>query len=94
MGFTRMAFFATFIIPRVRASVFDIMIAAKLPPMVIKTEGILIKIMKLNYNHDKEKITCGFSKWRGGDGAVGSDKVTAHLEGTSWKITKEEMWIS
>jgi hypothetical protein len=57
-------------------------------------KGILITISKLKYDEKQEKITCAMEKWRSGLGAVGSDKVTAQLEGKEWKVTKEGMWIS
>ena len=57
-------------------------------------KGILIKITDLKYDKEKKEITCAISKWRGGLGAVGSDKVTAILSGEGWKITQEGSWIS
>lgn len=56
--------------------------------------GILITISKINYDKEKEKITCSIKKWRGGDGAVGSDDVTAKYKDEKWTITKDGMWIS
>jgi hypothetical protein len=57
-------------------------------------KGILIKLSNMEYNKDKEKITCAISKWRSGLGAIGSEDVTAEYDGTQWKISKEGMWIS
>lgn len=57
-------------------------------------EGILITIADMRCNEAKDEITYSIRKWRGGDGAIGSDKTTAKWNGTEWKITKEGMWIS
>jgi hypothetical protein len=57
-------------------------------------KGILITISNLTYDEKQEKIICAVKKWRSGDGAVGSDEVTAQLEGNVWKVTKQAMWIS
>ena len=56
--------------------------------------GVLIKISEMQYDKNKEKITCGISKWRGGLGAIGADEVTAILKEERWSITKEGSWIS
>lgn len=57
-------------------------------------EGILITIADMRCNKTKDELTYSIRKWRGGDGAIGSDKTTAKWDGTQWKITKEGMWIS
>lgn len=57
-------------------------------------KGILIKISNMQYDKEKQKLTCAISKWRGGDGAVGAETVTAQLLNGEWKITKEGSWIS
>lgn len=57
-------------------------------------KGILIKISNVKYEPAKIKISCAISKWRSGDGAIGSDKVTAQLLDGKWKISKENSWIS
>jgi hypothetical protein len=56
--------------------------------------GVLIKISEITYDENKEEITCGISKWRSGDGAIGADHVTAVLKDGIWEITKEGNWIS
>ncbi len=58
------------------------------------TDGVLIKISKITYDERKERLTCATSKWRGGDGAIGADDVTAVLRNGTWEITKEGNWIS
>ncbi len=57
-------------------------------------DGILIKVSKITYDENKEEIKCAISKWRGGDGAIGADDVTAVLKNGIWEIAKEGKWIS
>ncbi len=57
-------------------------------------KGILIKITEPSHNDQITEITCGISKWKGGLGAVGSDKVTASLKKNGWIIEKKGVWIS
>ena len=57
-------------------------------------KGILIKITKMEYDKDKEEITCSIEKWRSGLGAIGAEEVTATLKDGKWSITKEGNWIS
>ncbi len=57
-------------------------------------KGILIKIEAMKYDEEKKKITCALSKWRGGDGAIGSNDVTAKFKDGVWDITQKDQWIS
>ena len=57
-------------------------------------KGVLIKIKKPIYDEKKKRLKCGIEKWRSGLGAIGSDDVTVQYDGTTWKITKNGMWIS
>lgn len=57
-------------------------------------KGIQIVIGDMNYDEDKNIITCSIKKWRSGLGAIGSDEVTARFKEDKWEITKEGMWIS
>lgn len=57
-------------------------------------KGILITISDMKYDKDKEEITCSIAKWRSGDGAVGSDNVTATYKDEKWTIKKDGRWIS
>lgn len=61
--------------------------------MLYFPDGILISIINPEYNEKDQKIKCGVKKWRGGDGAIGYD-ATARYDGSVWKITKDNMWIS
>ncbi len=56
--------------------------------------GVHIVISDMKYDGKAEKITYSISKWRSGDGAVGSDGTTAELKDGSWVITKGTRWIS
>lgn len=57
-------------------------------------KGVQITISDMTYDADKVKITCAIKKWRSGDGAIGSDDVTAKCKDGKWEITKDGMWIS
>lgn len=57
-------------------------------------KGILITISNMKYDKDKNKITYSIVKWKGGLGADGSDDATAKYNGSEWKITKKNSWIS
>ncbi|NLP16527.1 MAG: DUF3221 domain-containing protein [Clostridiales bacterium] len=55
--------------------------------------GILIEIKDIEINENKNNIECSIKKWRSGIGAIGWD-AKAKLNKTTWKITRDGMWIS
>lgn len=58
------------------------------------TKGVLITIDNMSYDKDNKKFTYSISKWRSGDGAIGSSNSTATYNGTKWEIKNEGCWIS
>lgn len=57
-------------------------------------KGVLITISNMQYDEKEKQITYSIKKWRGGDGAVGADLVTASYSSGKWKISKKNVWIS
>lgn len=57
-------------------------------------KGILIAISNFKYNEKDKSISCSIEKWRGGLGAIGSEKVTAEYRDGKWIITKSDLYIA
>jgi len=58
------------------------------------TNGIHITLSNMKYDIDKKTMKYSIQKWRGGDGAIGSDDTTAKYKDGKWNIEKGSMWIS
>lgn len=58
------------------------------------SNGVLIVINDMKYDKEKKQLTYSVQKWRGGDGAVGSNDCTATWSDKEWKIKKGSTWIS